>query len=479
MMANKKIFISLVIIILLSSFFFIAEYRHKIEQATISRQQLSLLEILDIFTNTDERLDQLLASGNRQAWLHLAKYYGDTSADIAYQLGEYFQADKQIRLAQLWYQVAIRQQHVAARIALANIYFKHQQYADIQALLLPIVSNNIALAQLYALALHQGDLAFIQEYKNNLAQADNTELYRELEHFSVFNSKRVQTQSEQKNALNVRQNDACELDVQLFATNLKGLRHGQQLMSAFEHHSLAKYICLRTPKYIPADAINCQHLAAEKISCNASVWLKRKDIKARYLGVIVERGGANVDSGIMYIDQQDNFDVLVHELSHLIGFVDEYPLPSQHQKCQQFQQTPFAHNLVVLSDYYQGSREALRASILSQVPWRSLIKDSTPILSKHQQGWALATPLAYQGEIGLFTSASCNAQDKTQAFKPLAQRTKLEYFELDFPKVYVDIIALAPKHYLMPSYHLNVSRDLAEQGEYNKAREILQVTLFK
>lgn len=479
MMVNKKLFISLVIAILLSLFFFIAEYRHKIEQATITRQQLSLLEILDIFTDTDERLAQLLTSGNRQAWLHLAKHHGDTSADTAYQLGKYFQADKQTKLAKLWYQVAIRQQHVAARLTLANIYFKQQQYADIKPLLLPIISNSTALAQLYVLALHQGDLAFIQEYKSNLAQADNIELYRELKRFSVFNSTLVQSQSEQKDTRNIRQNNACDLDVQLFATSLKGLRHGRQLMSAFEHHSLAKYICLRTPKYITADAINCQHLATEQITCNASVWIKRKDISARYLGVIVERGGANVDSGIMYIDQQDNVEVLVHELSHLIGFVDEYPLPSQHQKCQQFQQMPFAHNLVVLSDYYQGSREALRASILLQVPWRSLIKDSTPILSKHQQGWALATPQAYQDEIGLFTSATCNAQDKIQAFKPLAQRTTLEYFELDFPKVYADIMALAPKHYLMPSYHFNVSRDLAEQGEYNKAREILQVTLFE
>jgi hypothetical protein len=477
-MLNKKILIGLVIIILLSLFFFIADYREKIANAKITRQELSFLEMFDVFTNTDERLTHLLVSGNQQAWLHLAKHHADRSAKTAYQLGEYFRNHKQMKSAQLWYKVAIRQQHVTARIALANIYFKLQQYGDIKPLLLPIVSNDSALEILYKLALYQGELSFIQAYKSNLAQGNNTELYNELEQFSVFTHSKGQAQIEENIEQNDKQNSACSVDVQLFATNLTGLRHGQQLMSAFEHHKLAKYICLRTPKYIPRDAVNCQHSATEKISCNASVWMKRTDIDTRYLGVIVEQGGANVDNGIMYIDQHDNLDVLVHELSHFIGFVDEYPLPNLHQKCQEFQQAPFAHNIVVIPEYYQGKREKLRASILSQVPWRSLIKHSTPILSKYQQGWKLATPMEYQNEIGLFTTASCYKQSETQAFKPLAQRTKLEYFELIFPEIYLNIIKLAPKYYLMPSFHFNISRDLAMQGEYSKASEVLRATLF-
>lgn len=472
-MIIKKILISLVVFTSLSLFFFITDYREKVANAEITRQQLSILKTLDLFINTDERLVQLLAKGNNKAWLHLAKLHGDSNANTAYQLAEYFRREKQITSAELWYRVAVRQQHVAARIALANIYFKQQQYADIKPLLLPIVGNDNALAMLYKIALYQGDLAFIAEHKNRLAQGGNIGLYNELEQFSVFSESQEQTKSEEKLEYtieqniehnikqNIKQNSACSIDLQLFATSLKGLRHGQQLMSAFEHHKLAKYICLRTPKYIPAEAINCLHGVSENISCNTSVWITRNDINTRYLGVIVEQGGANVDHGIMYIDQDDNLDVLIHELSHFIGFVDEYPLPKQHQKCQQVQQRPFAHNLVVLPDFYQGEREKLRASILSQVPWRNLIKHSTPILSKYKQGWTLATPVTYQNEIGLFTTASCNKQRKTQAFKPLASRTKLEYFELYFPEIYLNIIELAPKLFLMPNYHFNLKRDLA------------------
>jgi hypothetical protein len=464
-MIIKKLLIIIVIFIPLNLFFFITDYREKIANAEITRQQLSILETLDLFINTDERLVQLLAKGNNKAWLHLAKLHGDSNADTAYHLAEYFRRDKQITLAELWYRVAIRQQHVAARIALANIYFKQQQYADIKPLLLPIADNDKALAMLYKIALYKGDLIFIEDHKNMLVRGANTGLHNELEQFSVFSESEEEQKSEEKLEDNIEpdieKNSACSVDVQLFATSLKGLRHGQQLMSAFEHHKLAKYICLRTPKYIPAKAINCLHGVSENISCNTSVWITRNDINTRYLGVIVEQGGANVDHGIMYIDQDDNLDVLIHELSHFIGFADEYPLPKQHQKCQQVQQSPFAHNLVVLPDFYQGEREKLRASILSQVPWRNLIKHSTPILSKYQQGWTLATPVMYQNEIGLFTTASCNKQRQTQAFKPLASRTKLEYFELYFPETYLNIIELAPKLFLMPNYHFNLKRDSA------------------
>ncbi len=480
MSTNKKIkvtvisLVSLAFIILLSLLLFITDYRGKIANATITRQQLSLLERFDLISDTQTRLTELLATKSYQPWLHLAQLHANNSADTAYQLAEYFRQHNDLNTAQLWYQVAIRQQHIPARIALANHYFDQQQYADIKPLLLPVINNIQALKILYKLALREGDVAFIQTYKDRLADGGSNTFYRELVQFSVFSTNSVKVISEQNMAPNL----SCAIDVQFFATNLAGLRHGKQLISAFEQHTLAQTICLRQPKYIAADDVNCQHLSNEKITCDAATWLRQKSINTRYLGLIVETGGANVDNGIMYIDQADNIDVLVHELSHLVGFVDEYPLPRQHQKCQQFQSAPFAHNLAVLPEYYQGERDMLRASILSKIPWRSFIKNSTPILSKHRKGWRLATPKEYHHEVGIFISASCDKQKTIQAFKPLAQRTKLQYFELAFPETYIDIMLSAPRRYLMPSYHFNVSRDLVKKGDYSTARDVLEVTLF-
>lgn len=460
-------------IALLSFFLFLKYLNAKVIDASITRQSLSLLEYFDVFTSTEQRLKQLRTNHTPQAWLHLAQLHGNKSGDVAWQLGEYFYTKKQVGSAILWYRVAIRQHNDQARIALAKLYFSQQELDKATKLLQPIIDNENALALLFEVALHQGDTDFIERYKIRLNTDTNAELYRELSNFSVFNQVILAEKTERVNLTSV-----CETDVQLFASSLNGLRHAQQLMLDFKYHPLASYLCLRTPKYVPATSLNCQHEANEKISCNASVWFEHKNIESRYIGVVVEQGGANVDHGIMYIDEQDNIDVLVHELSHFIGFVDEYPLPVEHQKCQKVQQMPFAHNLVVLPKYYQGNRALIRSNIIAQLPWGPLIKNTTPILSKHKKGWELITPISYQAEIGVFNARTCDKQAAFHAFKPVADRTKLAYFELPLPAQYIEIMKLSPRGYLMPSFHYNVSRDLAREGEIDKARNILQATAF-
>lgn len=470
----KKLSISLVFFILLSFFITTALYRENIVNATINHQQLSFLENFDFFNNTDQRLAQLKTSKKFNAWLHLAKLHGNSSAKTAYQLAEYYYANNKPEDAHLWYRSAVRQHHVKARIKLANIYFDQQRYNEAKVLLTPVLNNPKALTVAYKLAIQQGDITFIESYKNSLATSENIAFYQELLSFSVFSNK----QEQQNLKLLANYNDTCLIDIELFATNLAGLRHGSKLISSFNSHPFAELICLSPPKYISAKVLQCQHEEDEKIACNTDVWAKRTNINARYIGVILQSGRANVDNGIMYLDQGDNLNVFVHEVSHFLGFVDEYPLPMKHQKCQQAQKVPFSHNIVVIDAEQNGNREQIRKRILAQVPWRSLIKDTTPVLTRQLQGWKVATPQAYNHEVGLFAANTCNKQDSTQAFKPIYARTQLEYFELKLPVLYLNIIKLAPKSYLMPSYHFNISRDLAKQGEIEQAKDMLKNILF-
>jgi hypothetical protein len=466
MFSKVRILMSLVIMILLSSFFFIESYRQKIAQAKISSEQLSRLDTIEFFTDANERLTKLQVAENDWAWLHLAQLYGKENADVAFEVAEYYLKKNSIISAQWWLKEAIRQQHQEARLILAEHYFITKQYHKSKSLLLPILDNERALVLLYKLAMQLGDTGFISQYQTKLARSENSDFYQQLRYFSVF--------SVVKNKIKQQ----CHINVQLFATNLAGLRHGEKLTSQFQQHKLAKYVCLQAPKYIPSHELSCQTEPKQRISCQASVWAKRTDITSRYIGLIVEQGGANVDNGIMYIDQQDSVDVLAHELSHFLGFVDEYPLPSQHQKCQQNQQTSFSHNLTTIPDSYYGDRDEIRKRILMKLPWASLIKDTTPILIKRGEGWKLATPVKYQHEVGVFSARSCDKNNNVQAYKPYAHRTQLEYFELGFPQSYIDILAIAPQQYLMPSYHFNISRDLALQGEYKQAREVLKGITF-
>jgi hypothetical protein len=466
MLLKYRILMSLVIMILLSSFFFISDYHKKIQQAEISHKQLSRLDSIEIFTDANERLDELLTGGNHNAWQHLAGLYAKENADVAYQLGEYYLQRNEGKTATLWFQNAIRQHHKPARVALAKYYITTKQYFDAQRLLLPIVENEEALVLLYKLALRLGNRVFISQYQTQLAAQSNNDFYQELVGFDVFELDATQT------------NKLCGIDVQLFATSLTGLKHAKTLMMQFQQHQLSAYICLNNPKYISINQLNCVDNPVEKIACQANVWASRVDISSRYIGLVVEQGGANVDNGIMYIDQEDNVDVLVHELSHFLGFVDEYPLPENHQKCEKIQPIAFSHNVAILKRDYDGEKLEIRKRILAQLPWAALIKKSTPILTKFGQGWRLSTPNKYQDEVGVFFTNTCNKRSDTQAFKPYFNRTKLEYFELAFPTTYLDILALAPKRYLMPSFHFNVSRDLAQDGEYTRAKEILRATLF-
>ena len=467
---------SIVILILLCSFFLLyiyslTSYQNKIIHANISRNQLQIFELITPFINKEQRLANLLIVGNRSAWLHLAKIYAQQNSDIAYQLAQYYFSQGEKKSALVWYQQAIRQHHKIARIALAKHYFDTQQYQKIKALLLPIIDNEKALVMLYQLAIQLGDTAFISQHQATLANSTETDFYNQLVDFSVFNLHEKnnvnsinKTTAQVKSAL-----EQCGVDVQFFATNLAGFHHGKKLIAQFQQHELSKKLCLQNPKYIPAHQVNCQHNKQDRITCKASIWATRNDINSRYIGLIVEQGGANVDHGIMYIDQQDNLDVLVHELAHFIGFIDEYPLPEQHQKCAKNQIAPFSHNVVTLKKIHHGERAKIRKRILAQLPWGSLIKDSTPILSKIKstselkltESWVLNTPKFYQNELGVYNAHSCDKSPNVQAFKSHYTRTKLEYFELNFPQEYIKIMDLAPNKFLMPSYHFNVSRELS------------------
>lgn len=457
---------SLVILLLLSSFFLVHFGQQNITQATISSQQLALLDTLEFYTDKDERLNDLLATDNRNAWLHLAKLYVKEHRFLAYQLGDYYLSIKDSKSAILWLQESVRYNDKRANLALANYYYSNRQYQKIRTLLLPIIEDEKALVLLSKLALHDGDIHFINEVEEALSAIKNQHFYDELKSYSVFDTNKKKITRK------------CDIDVQLFATNLSTLRHAKLLIEQFKENALAKYICLYSPKYIPKQQLNCQHSPNEKISCKANAWSLRDDISSRYIGVILEQGGANVDNGIMYLDKQDDINVLTHELTHFLGFIDEYSLPVNHSKCQSAQKDTFSHNVVVLAEIYQGKRAEIRTRVLAQLPWAHLIKSSTPILTRVNNSWKLTTPKLFVGEVGVFPAKTCDNKANNQAFKPIISRTKLEYFELALPNSYLDILKLASKKYLMPSYHYNVSRDLVELGEYTKARDILQTTLF-
>ncbi len=180
-------------------------------------------------------------------------------------------------------------------------------------------------------------------------------------------------------------------------------------------------------------------------------------------------------------------EVLAHEISHLLGFIDEYPLAESHTKCNNAQAEPFSNNIVIFESAKIGNKKSdkkeLRVEILKQIPWRDLIKSTTPILTKFGHHWRIGTPVSYSKEVGLFIAETCDLNvsidnsvksnstkpNKAIAYKPLFKRTQLRYFESPFPKEYIKLLTLNKHKYRMPSFHYNIALALLLQGDSEQA----------
>lgn len=88
-------------------------------------------------------------------------------------------------------------------------------------------------------------------------------------------------------------------------------------------------ICIQPLIWFNPEVVQCASTTEgnNRISCDLSLLANElKSQQFTHLVVFTDIGKANVHNGIMYLDQQDTYDVFVHELAHFSGFVDEYPL---------------------------------------------------------------------------------------------------------------------------------------------------------
>jgi hypothetical protein len=272
----------------------------------------------------------------------------------------------------------------------------------------------------------------------------------------------------------------------MFATTLKNLQKIDKLIVDFQLHPLNAYFCFNTVRYISERELSCDYDKNNAIQCNESMWSGiNHNTNTRYIGLMVPEGGANVNAGIMYLDANDNVQVFAHELSHLIGFVDEYALVKDHQQCRENQSQLFAHNISVISTFYQGPRKEARAELLKKLSWANKIATTTPILQATKNGWLAGTPDSYgkdsredsslslndtldKKSIGLYRADTCSLHN-TAAFKPVKQLTQLSYNEVEFPNEYINILNEDNEKHLMPSFHYNVAKQLLNNGDENLA----------
>ncbi|WP_286232724.1 tetratricopeptide repeat protein [Thalassotalea sediminis] len=385
-------------------------------------------------------------------WLKASVKLSQQNPTIAAEIANFYDKQGREELYLFWLNNAAQNGNEKALVELVNYYWQYQQYDKAERLLSIIPDNKALLELAVASALIEGNKNNYLQRINRLSRHyPNAELLNVVSHFSIFEQQLVAAKS-------------CPINIQPIATRLADLSLLLKHIETLASSQISNFVCFEKPLYQPIESLHCFHQESERIQCKINVWQTHSLTDVNYLLVMYPKGGANVNHGIIYIDQKDTTDVLVHELLHTLGFVDEYPLPSNHQRCAQEQKAPFAHNIAVLEDkVYLGERESVREQILQQLPWRERILASTPILKPEGQGWRLGTDKEKQNNIGLFPARTCLGKrqanqennNKILAFKPLNVRTKLEYFELDTPALYWQLLRNNTHQYLMPSHLVN------------------------
>jgi hypothetical protein len=386
-------------------------------------------------------------------WLNYSAILAKQQADSAVQLAQYFQRNNDDRAAILWFKQAIRLQYLPAYIALATFYIATEQTEAAwqvleQAIDLPVESYLMKVR----LAVKLAKLNYLSEQVSRLAQTEQGQaLLAKLYRYQVL-----------AKPTPVVESVSCSNSLQIFATTVDDLERLEALIAQVEHHAPANQFCFAIPRFRPLSELACQASSHSAIRCDERRWQTlATQLKSRYLGVLLPQGGANVHYGILYLDRQDDAHVLQHELSHLLGLVDEYALPRQHSFCAQYSITAASNVVSFPRDYLFSSR----AQLLQQLPWRSLIKASTPLAHQVNGQWQLGTPDAFLHEVGLFAADTC-ARNLTSAFKPLAEPSMLLHHELSFSTVYRQISTHTSEQLKMPSFHYNLAiAEFAEQNE--------------
>lgn len=312
----------------------------------------------------------------------------------------------------------------------------------------------------------------------------------------------------------------CENSLQFLASSFEDLTQAEKLIKEVGTSDIGQYFCFDTPRYVPRMILSCASdspvsktvtmservIKAEKaIECDENKFeLFASSLTSKYLALILEEGGANVHYGVLYIDSKDTSDVLRHELSHLLGFADEYPLRKSHQTCMLEEDTfakATANNIVIfdqslLGNKAFGSRESnqdqkanLREKILEYIPWRDSIKPSTPIMQYRENNLTIGTPNSHIREVGLFGAQTCRATE-TDAYKPLHAKTLLEHNELAFPEIYEDFLSESKSAidkigshveidkvnaFSMPSFHYNIALANFMSGNVAEAKKWLKL----
>ncbi len=227
----------------------------------------------------------------------------------------------------------------------------------------------------------------------------------------------------------------CAQTIQFVATTLVSFIQASAFQDQFEKDKrLADLpLCVLPPIWLQKDSLACSSNFNNEARLGCGLYplsQLKTPLSFTHMVVFAEQGKANVNNGVMFLDQSDTYSVFVHELAHFAGFVDEYALPES------------------LADYHCSKNLApnlLLSSLPEVQPGSNAIFNSRYLPLERASNWKTAIDAHNQLQVlesnnpvlhHIARSRTCK-NTQYESFKPTQQMTFLEYHDVpNIPRVY-------------------------------------------
>ena len=221
------------------------------------------------------------------------------------------------------------------------------------------------------------------------------------------------------------------------------------LLAEFRQHALADLpwcMALRFAEFSSSTAIGQQVKAADPLQI-----------------IISEPGRAYATDDALYLPSSAGVDLLAHELAHLTGLADEYPMRTELAENFCAGRYRHASRNIVITDSLQVTESELK-QLWERLPWRDYFAgDVNYQMLATEQGngqWQLGSTGA--DAVGLFAAKTCK-NSQGIAWKPVAETTAMEHFDIPYwPPLYLQLMET---ELLERNRRLRDHKNRAEQGE--------------
>jgi hypothetical protein len=214
---------------------------------------------------------------------------------------------------------------------------------------------------------------------------------------------------------------ACQLKVQPVLASAVAVSRWQQFTKAWPTSAFAQLpLCFLPPQVVDTAQLACTEQVGKRVQCDEeSLWPLASQSPARLFLVMAGRGGASYNNGLLLLPENGSLALLLHELSHAFGFIDEYAYSSE-----------------------RAERECRPGRLTANLIFR---QDDLPAYLKK---WRLSA-----AEVSLTPVATCGKQ---QAYKIVATKTHMQHYELAVPAIYIRLMKVVleqPEQILPVSYY--------------------------